>query len=62
MSGRRGKRQSVWAIFAVPAVLAVASMAGLVAGLLGDGVYDAMAAAGLAVPMAGLLWPLARPK
>lgn len=38
-------------VFAVPALLAGLSAAALLAGLLGDGVWDVLASAALAVPL-----------
>jgi hypothetical protein len=43
-------------IFAMPAVLAIASLAGLVIGLLGDGFIDLAAWLALALPLAAILW------
>jgi hypothetical protein len=45
------KRQSLVQRFAVPALIAVATLGGLVAGLMGDGVWDVLAAVGLALPV-----------
>ncbi|RVT94735.1 hypothetical protein [Sphingomonas crocodyli] len=44
------------AIFAVPMVLAVLSLGGLIVGLLGDGWEDIAAWIGLAAPVAAALW------
>ena len=44
------------AIFAVPMVLALLSIVGLVVGLLGDGWEDVLAWIGLAAPVAAALW------
>lgn len=52
MSARRPQRHSVWATLAIPLALAVLTLAGLIAGLLGDGLYDAFAWIGLGVPLA----------
>lgn len=61
MTRRKGRRQSGWTIFAIPALLAMASMAGLISGLLGDGAYDAIAAVGLGLPILCVLAVLLRP-
>ena len=43
-------------VWAVPAVIALFSVVGLVVALLGDGVNDWFSWAGLATPIAVLLW------
>lgn len=53
-------RCSVVSVFAVPVVLALASLVGLVAALVGDGVYDVVSWFGLAAPMVALAWALRR--
>jgi hypothetical protein len=59
-----GTRRSLWAVFRWPMVLAAISGAGLLAALLGDGPWDALSWAALAVPAAiglrGLLRALRR--
>lgn len=45
------RRRSAWAIFAVPALIAVLTGAGLLTGLLGDGPWDAASWVGLGVPV-----------
>lgn len=52
MSKRRGLR----AIFAVPLLLALASIAGLVIALTGDGLRDAASWAALAIPVLAVGW------
>lgn len=52
MSGR----QSLAAVFAAPAVIAVLSLIGLVGALLGDGAWDALGAALLLVWLVVALW------
>jgi len=47
-------------IFGVPALLAAISLIGLLIGLLGDGWYDIVAGAAVAVPVAVILWSLVR--
>lgn len=51
----RGPRRPAARVLLVPAVLAVATAVGLAAGLLGEGVADWIAWAGLALPLAALL-------
>ena len=55
MRGRHGARVPV---FRWPALVAVISVVALVAGLLGDGVYDVFCLLGLALPvmLAGWFW------
>ena len=49
-------------VFAVPAVIAVASLVGLVGALLDDGAWDVVGWIGLGIPVAVLVWArLARP-
>ena len=47
-------------VFAVPAVVAVLSLVGLVSALTGDGLRDAVSWAGLAVPIAVAAWAVRR--
>ena len=51
---RRLKRASLAGVFAIPAALLVATIAGLVIGLTGDGARDALAWALLALPLLAL--------
>lgn len=44
--------------FAVPAVIAIASLVGLSAALLGDGGYDVISWLGLGVPVATIAWAM----
>jgi len=46
----RLSRQSLGQIFAAPALVALMSMAGLIAALVGDGLWDWLSSACLAVP------------
>ncbi len=48
---QRRPRASVWRVFAMPALLLVASIAGLVLGLTGDGLPDALSWALLSIPI-----------
>jgi hypothetical protein len=43
-------RQSLGRIFAAPAIVALASAAGLTGALVGDGLWDLLSCLGLAVP------------
>lgn len=43
MKRRLARRQSLRAVFAIPAVLGIATATGLVLGLVGDGWWDAAA-------------------
>jgi len=43
-------------VFAIPALVALATLLGLFSALLGDGMADALAWAGLAVPVAATAW------
>jgi len=54
MSRRRGLR----AVFAIPLLLAIASFAGLVVALTGDGLRDAAAWAALATPVLAAGWAM----
>ncbi|MEP0708480.1 MAG: hypothetical protein ABJL17_11035 [Parvibaculum sp.] len=47
-------------IFAVPLLLAVVTIVGLVAALLGDGWLDALSWAGLAIPALVIPWAFLR--
>ena len=55
-----GRDLSLWAIFAIPTVVAVLSLIGLVGALLDDGAWDGIGALLLAVPMAVTVWALSR--
>ena len=56
--------RGLWRIFRIPIVLALATAVGLVAGLLGDGVWDAVSWFGLGAPLLVALacWLLSRGK
>ena len=51
----RARRRTTAQIFAVPAVVAIFTLVGLVSALLGDGWRDALSWAALAVPV-GVTW------
>lgn len=46
--------------FAIPALIAATTLAGLVAALTGDGWRDALSWIGLAIPVATVGWAMAR--
>jgi hypothetical protein len=52
----RPRRQSLGAIFLVPAILAVLSGVGLISALLGDGVWDGLSWLVLSVPIVVVVW------
>jgi len=47
-------------LFVLPAIVAAISLAGLVVGLLGDGLFDTVAIIALAVPVAITVWSIDR--
>ncbi|WP_226637834.1 hypothetical protein [Novosphingobium profundi] len=53
-------RQPLRQVFAAPACIAVASLAGLLCALTGDGLRDALSWAALGLPVATLPWAWAR--
>jgi len=48
-------------VFGLPAVIALVTGVGLIAGLIGDGWFDLVAWIGLAIPAVICVWPLLRP-
>jgi hypothetical protein len=50
----RRPRRGALRTFAIPAAIAALTLTGLIAGLLGDGVWDVIAWAGLAVPLVAM--------
>ena len=52
------KSQSVGAIFAIPLLLALVSIVGLVVALTGDGLRDAASWAALAIPVFAVVWAM----
>jgi hypothetical protein len=48
----------IFAAPAAPAAIAAVSLVGLVSALLGDGLFDAVSWAALAVPLATIAWAL----
>jgi len=53
---KRPKRQSLRAIFLVPAVLAALTCVGLVSALLGDEMWDGLSWLTLSVPIVVVVW------
>ena len=52
------RKHSLGAIFAIPLLLALVSIAGLVVALTGDGVRDAASWAALAIPVLAVGWAM----
>lgn len=52
------RRQSLSAIFALPLVLAVLSLIGLINALAGDGFSDAVSWIALLIPVAAVIWAM----
>ncbi|MBS0267346.1 MAG: hypothetical protein JSS54_00040 [Proteobacteria bacterium] len=52
----RGSERSLQHIFMVPILIALASLAGLAAALLGDGWFDVIGWIGLGIPAAVASW------
>ncbi|AMN39398.1 hypothetical protein [Rhodoplanes sp. Z2-YC6860] len=52
----RRRRQSLGAIFVVPAILAMLSGIGLISALLGDGMWDGLSWLALSVPIVVVIW------
>lgn len=55
----KGHHLTLWQVFRVPAAIAALSLFGLVAALLGDGVWDVVGALTLASSVATTVWALA---
>ena len=49
---------SPWVIFAAPAMVGVLSLAGLIAALIGDGVWDVVGGLMLGASISTLVWAL----
>ncbi|TWT14797.1 DUF4175 domain-containing protein [Reyranella sp. CPCC 100927] len=49
---------SMWRVFGVPLLLAVATVIGLISALLADGVWDALSWITLALPMVVAAWAI----
>jgi hypothetical protein len=54
-------RSRFWQVFAVPAIIAVGSSAGLLSALIGDGLFDALSWITLGAPVALICWYTTRP-
>jgi len=55
-------RGPFWGTFGAPIVVGVVSTVGLLAALVGDGLYDGLSWLGLGIPVAIILWALAPPR
>jgi energy-converting hydrogenase Eha subunit A len=53
---RAARRQSLWAVFAWPLVIAALGLTGLIVALIGDGLHDVLAWIGLAAAILPLPW------
>ena len=58
MNGVPRSPQGLRGIFALPLLIAVASLIGLVAALLGDGALDALSWLGLGLTVAAVVWAM----
>ncbi len=52
------RRNTSWQIFATPTVIAMLSLVGLLAALLGNGVFDWVSWVGLAAPVIVVGWAM----
>lgn len=57
---KRNTQRQLSQIFAVPFALGLASTAGLILALIGDGIWDAFGWLGLGIPLAVTVWCLWR--
>ncbi|ATC30955.1 hypothetical protein CA606_00565 [Caulobacter vibrioides] len=55
----RGHHLSLWQVFRAPTVIAAFSLFGLIAALLGDGLWDLVGALTLGVSVLATIWALA---
>ncbi len=55
---RARRRKTPWQIFAAPTFIALLSLVGLLAALLGNGVFDWVSWVGLAVPVLIVGWAM----
>lgn len=53
---RQARRHGLWRVFRWPLLIGLASAAGLVSALVGDGVWDAVSWATLSLPLVVGLW------
>lgn len=58
MKRRPSSQRGLGAVFAVPLVIALLSIAGLVIALTGDGWRDALSWVGLGVPVLAVAWAM----
>lgn len=58
MSTRQKSANPLVRIFAVPAAIALASLVGLIAALLGDGAFDVVSWLALGVPLVVVAWAM----
>ena len=54
--------RTFWHIWTIPLVLGTLSLFGLLAGLIGDGLLDALAWVSLAIPLLIIGWFVGKPK
>jgi uncharacterized membrane protein YczE len=52
---------TLWRIFRIPLLIAAVTLVGLLSALLGDGPWDALSWAALALPLAVIAWFWLRP-
>ena len=52
------RRKTPWQIFAAPSLIALLSTTGLLAALLGNGVFDIVSWIGLGVPLVMVIWAI----
>ena len=56
------ERSKFLSIYGAPTVLALVTLVGLISGVLGDGVWDAISWLGLGIPIAVIAWFVLRPR
>lgn len=54
----KGRGRPLWAIFAAPSWIALASLIGLTSALMGDGPWNLIAWVGLSVPVVAMAYAL----
>jgi hypothetical protein len=54
----RARQHGLRAIFAIPLLLAIASLAGLIVALTGDGLRDAASWIALGIPVLAVIWAM----
>lgn len=57
---KRGRHLTLWQVFRAPVGIAMFSLLGLIAALLGDDAWDTIGAAALASTVGATLWALAK--